>query len=926
MNVMKIVRFLIIISALFLYPLLGFMAAPSIRFQTLSTSNGLSSNAVLAIEKDSAGFIWIGTKKGLIRFDGVETVEYTLPDLSGNVWSIEESDKDTLLLGTLSDVLFFSRKSTTYVPLGLPAAVVKCICLISPGKFWAGTENGMYLVDNHKYRRMHISAGLSAANHITGVLRQDKYVYWFSTADGLLRIDVRDMKPVLYRNPDDDNFFTCLTSDDNSIFLGTFNKGIFRFNLRSRAFDKVKGFDHKLVTAIDRQDKKLYVGTNGTGLKTLDLASGVIETVTMEESGQHHSGSNTITCILNSDGIKWIGTQFRGVSYTPRGEFKFRYFKVPAFNSSEHHVRSMMTFQNGDKLIGTREGLYHIDQKNNSVKTFKASDPNSGLRSDIVVSMDMVQGKALISTYGGGVHVFDPVSGTLSRFSNAEVFTYGCVFGVTEDSKGNIWLSTQNGLYEFSPEAKFRREYNMMNSVLNTNVVFCSHPDQKGRLWIGTNFGLYLLDIESGRMKSDCFSEPIKWEIRYILEDSKGDIWVCTAQNGLYRIGMDLVVKNHYTTDDIMPENEVESVAEDCNGTIWICTRTRITRLNPEDNSFYVYKRLDGLNDLDFNNEVEIIGDSVISWANEGGLVTMALSQPSSGTGTSGVPRITSVAVGDSVYNPLFLERGQEIPVPHSTRSLRFRFSNMDFTLPYATVYEYRLEGYEKDWKTITGINEVTYENLEAGNYTFCVRLPGQETYASVPVRVSRPYGHIIGLVIGVSVLLMLTAYFCHRIWRLKVKIRNERDLFSKASENIAEGNGSVSVSVEQSPLMDRLLEYMDSEKPYRNARLSISDVAQHLGCEEKDLSHLLNSNMKMNFSNFINIYRVNEVKGMMTEDNLTRFTLMTIAGRSGFSSKTTFYRVFKDVTGLTPLQYCQQRNLSGIGNPKVPDSGDFSG
>ncbi len=916
---MKIAR-LLIVFVLSLCPWIGFMAAPSTGFHTLNTSNGLSSNAVLAIKKDSVGFIWIGTKKGLIRFDGVETVEYALPDLSGNVWSIEELDRDTLLLGTLSDVMFFSRGSETFEPLGLPSAVVKSICRISPGKFWAGTENGLYLVDMHRFRRIHVSAGLSMANHITGVQRQDKNVFWFSTADGLLRIDIREMKPFLFRMPDADNFFTCLTRVGDSLFLGTFNKGLFRFDLKSRKFDKLNGFDHNLITAIACHGGKLHVGTNGMGLKTLDMATGRIETVTMEEEDQRHSGSNTITCILHADGIEWVGTQFRGVSYTPRGEYKFWSYEAPGFNSSEHHVRSMMTFKNGNKLIGTREGLFYIDGEGKGVKTFKASDPSSGLRSDIIVSMDMVRGKALVSTFGGGVHVFDPETKTLCDFSKSEVTAYGCVFGAAEDSKGNVWLSTQNGLYEMSSEGELKREFNLMNSALTTSVVFFSWPDKSGRLWVGTNFGLYLLDIENGRMTNECFSEPVKWEVRYIFGDSRGDVWICTAQSGLYRIGMDLVVKNHYTVEDFLPENEVMSIAEDSKGVMWICTRTKITRFNPADDSYYIYKRLDGLNDRDFNNSVEVVGDSIISWANEGGLVSTWLNRPSLRSAVSGTPRITSVAVGEKVYNPLYVDPGKEIPVPRTVRSVTFRFSNMDFTLPYATAYEYRLEGYDRDWTSITGINEVTYQDLKAGHYTFCVRVPGQDSYVSVPIHVKRSYGYIIGLASGLAAVLMLTGYFCYRIWRLKVKIRNERVLFSKASRNIIDGTASTPTPTDQDPLMSSLLEYMDSERPYRNPKISIGDVATRLGCQDKDLSQLLNSRMKMNFSNFINVYRVNEVKVRLTEENLARFTLMTLAEQSGFSSKTTFYRVFKDVTGLTPMQYCQQHDLTGVGNDSTPD------
>lgn len=903
--------FIILAATLFCHSISGAPSVLPLRY--INTENGLPGNSVLSIKKDSTGFMWIGTKKGLSRFDGVEIVSYPIPQLTDNIWSIEEADNDTLIVGTLSDVVLFSRKSMICQPLQLPSAVVKAICKIGPSRFWAGTENGLYLIDRHKYNRLHLKSGLSTANHITGILRQNSSVFWFSTADGLLRIDMRDMKPVLFRNPDNNNFFTCLTFHNGSIFLGTFNKGVFKFDIKESKFEKVNGFDHYLVTAIDSKGNSLYIGTNGRGLKKLDLATGEIETIAINGNRRHSADSNTISCLSHHNGAIWIGTQFQGIAYTPRNDYKFRYLNFPGFNSSDYHVRSLMTINDGVKLIGTREGLFLTDIKHKTVKPFSTSDPSSGLRSDIIVSIRRVNGKIMVCTFGGGIHIFNPASQSLHDFSQEDIFLYGCVFGVAKASNGNLWIATQDGLYESSPEGKILRNFNLMNSVLSTNVIFIVYPDKSDRIWVGTNFGLYLLDANDGRMMKDCFSEPIKGEIKYIFEDSRGDLWICTTQDGLYRIGMDLAVKKHYTADDFLPENEVLSIAEDKKGILWVCTRTKITRFNPADSSYYTFKRLDGLNGLDFNNDVEIAGDSIISWPNEGGLICTSLNQSSWKPDFSGVPKITAVIVGGKTYNPPYMKADEKITLPPSIRSVKFKFSDMGFTLPYATAYEYRMEGYDDDWTLITGVNEVTYDNLKPGRYKFLIRLPGQDAASSafIDIDVSRSYTFITCVVLTALMVISAIGYFCHRIWRLKVKIRNERYLFSKTSKKTEDPDASDPIPVDTNPLMDELLEFMDSEKPYRNPKLSINDVAQHLGCREKELSQLLNANMKMNFSNFINVYRVSDVKSRMTEENLARFTLMTLAEQSGFSSKTTFYRVFKEVIGLTPLQYCQQQGIS---------------
>ena len=109
---------------------------------------------------------------------------------------------------------------------------------------------------------------------------------------------------------------------------------------------------------------------------------------------------------------------------------------------------------------------------------------------------------------------------------------------------------------------------------------------------------------------------------------------------------------------------------------------------------------------------------------------------------------------------------------------------------------------------------------------------------------------------------------------------------------------------------LDNLLSYLEHEKPYLNPKLSIGDVAAKLDCTETELSQLLNNHMNVNFSNFINVYRVNEIKKRLNQENLSKYTLKALSEQCGFSSKATFYRVFKNVTGMTPLEYCKKQNL----------------
>ena len=137
----------------------------------------------------------------------------------------------------------------------------------------------------------------------------------------------------------------------------------------------------------------------------------------------------------------------------------------------------------------------------------------------------------------------------------------------------------------------------------------------------------------------------------------------------------------------------------------------------------------------------------------------------------------------------------------------------------------------------------------------------------------------------------------------------NERMILSTVQERSKDKKTALP-EVKVSGILDNLLSYLEHEKPYLNPKLSIGDVAAKLDCTETELSQLLNNHMNVNFANFINVYRVNEIKSRLSQENLSKYTLKALSEQCGFSSKATFYRVFKNVTGMTPLEYCKKQNL----------------
>jgi AraC-like DNA-binding protein len=106
-----------------------------------------------------------------------------------------------------------------------------------------------------------------------------------------------------------------------------------------------------------------------------------------------------------------------------------------------------------------------------------------------------------------------------------------------------------------------------------------------------------------------------------------------------------------------------------------------------------------------------------------------------------------------------------------------------------------------------------------------------------------------------------------------------------------------------------RLLRHMDTKKPYLDADLTIQDVAESLNIPRHYLTQVINEKLNKNFYQFINEYRVEEVKKLLLDKDYQKFTITAIAFEAGFNSKSAFNSAFKEITGITPTEFKMQQN-----------------
>ncbi|RLD50016.1 MAG: hypothetical protein DRJ05_20200 [Bacteroidetes bacterium] len=144
--------------------------------------------------------------------------------------------------------------------------------------------------------------------------------------------------------------------------------------------------------------------------------------------------------------------------------------------------------------------------------------------------------------------------------------------------------------------------------------------------------------------------------------------------------------------------------------------------------------------------------------------------------------------------------------------------------------------------------------------------------------------------------------------------------MFRKNQDNKPSGNDkpiAVKTIVETSDKVDqfsddpiaeeinnKLLDFIDTEKPYLNPELSLQELADNVEVKRHHLSNVINQKHNKNFYEFINQYRIEEVKALMVDPKNRNYKLISLAYDAGFNSKASFNRIFKQMTNMTPSQF----------------------
>lgn len=896
-------------------------------FRGVSIGDGLSSLLVNSLYKDSRGFIWIGTDVSLDRFDGVAFKHYSFDntDVKRRRVNVTLETKDgTLWIGNDLGLWRLNRKEDRLERFLRDTIDISVHTLATDanGALYIGTDKGLYIHSEKSLTHwMPDNNLLSEGNIIIDLIPEgSEGKWWLATSKGLFLFSPSENKSerFLYEGKESGlNQFTGLTRIDEMLYLGTANAGVVCFDTKLRSFARFPSLGCDIISDISSDGKdQIYVATDGNGVHFLSHSSQrITKSYTYDPRNATSIRSNSVYSLLvDKERILWIGFYQAGFDYSLYQSQLFKTYAFPPnFDSRELPVRAFCIFDD-KKLIGTREGMFYIAEDLNLVKRFDKKD----LGSNLILSICSYDGLFFIGTYGGGLSLLDAKILSVTRPFSERVFQRGHIFHFEEDRSGNLWIATSEGVYCYQKEKKTMTAYTSTNSQMPAGNVYYVYFDSTGKGWVATENGLCIIDPQSGTVRADVFPNGFcnKEIIKVIKEDNQQNILFFPDQGQLFfsdpmmtRFGLYEPTKQFQNTTFISMESDYQN-------RYWFGSKGGIIAVDTSGTDYKTFTFADGLPGSVFNSDASFKDSNGLLWfGNDKGLLYVDPAKMSADDRFPYPIVITEIQVNGNPLDEKRLNRirqNEVLELNKEKNNLLIRFSDFSYSLLSATSFECRLDDVNDKWVTLSGRNEIYYHDLPSGKFTFRVRLqgkPASEKSLKVEIdylsQASRTW--LFSALLFVIVFLT-TIYLFRKRNREKVSASTERSLPTleeepKQDEKYKHARLS---EEERNSICQKLSFCMQEQKLYLNKELKISDLAHAVGCSSHALSFVFSQYFNQSYYDYINAYRVEEFKLLATNPEYARYTLSSLAEKAGFSSRASFFRSFKKVTGITPNEYMQ--------------------
>lgn len=774
-----------------------------IAFKGLTVEDGLSQNSVMSIAQDSLGFIWFNTEDGLNKYDGRKFTHYNIPsgkekrevkyisgelfvDRSGILWVVANSGK----------LNYYQQKTDSFHEV-LKFEQVITIAQDTEQNYYIGTYGeGLFKIDHQTKDTLQILKPKDRHFAVCSFVETDHKTILATTDDGI--IEIKDSDYEFVELATETIFSRFAKSKTGTVFLGSYEKGLYIKNQNDAGFKSFAGFDgHPLPgnlivkdLLVDKQDR-LWITTERHGVFLVDFNLRSVQNFTYNKNDPYTLRSNSLF-FLHEDraGTIWMGTQGAGVCYYDAYLTKFNLFTNDQVPQNVHidAIRAITTGDNNTIWIGTEgKGLTRMNPYDQDFFTYTST--NSNLLGDRIVSLFHDNGDLWIGHLNNGLQIMD-ANGKMTYFEETAPFT---VLKIFKDAFGNMWLCTNHGLLQFDKDKGIVKQFTSKNSSLASNYYISTIEQDintiaqgdENTLWVGTEFdGLYRLDIMENKFSA---IEGISDRI-FSLHYDNSRLLIGTNGNGLKSYHIKEGTVKTYTKKDGLPNDIIYGILPDSNGNLWLSSNKGITKLKMENDTITTienYSNYFGLQSYEFNAGAYYKDANGILYF--GGIKGLNWFDPKQLVANPARPKtaITKMEIFNKEH-PLT----DGLKLEHDQNTVSFTLASLQFSQPELNQYKYRLVNNDADWIDTGNNNVAHYTNLPPNDYEFQVLSSNYDgVWGEVPTTYSftilKPW-YATNLARGVYVLLfLLLGYLLYYYLKWRWNVKNQLQLEHKETERL---------------------------------------------------------------------------------------------------------------------------------------------
>jgi diguanylate cyclase (GGDEF)-like protein len=676
--------------------------------------SGLPEADVMAILQSRDGYLWVGTEEGLARFDGVHFTVFDRKNAllpANRVQALAETPDGSLWIGTENGLSRFKDgRFTNYSTRdGLPNNSIRALWAEPGGPLWITTAAGVRMWRSQRFEPDPSIEGM-ARDYPRQFLRMANGDTLLASDTGLAMIEARATMPKKLARLDGKVVRAMIEDSGGTLWIGT-TVGLYRMaegQIKSYAF--ASGSAHPEITALlEDRDHNLWVGTLGDGLIRINK-----EGMLRYSVADGLTGIEVKSLYQDSAGNLWVGTfgggleVFRDTMFTPYGQRE---------GISQDVVWTVMQSRDSSIWIGTQAGgLNRL--RNDKVTVYST---RAGFADDTVGSLFEGRDGTLWLGKDSGLSRFMQEKVAGAPAANPPLREQ--VHAIYEDASGDLWIGTRTrGLVRLRGN---QYTYFTSREGLADNDVQTIIPSKYGGLWIGTLGGLS--HYQNGTFTKLTFKDGLSADqVVALYEDADGTLWI--GAYGLNRLKNGKITR--YGEREGLFDQTPLAILEDDNGYLWLSTNKGIFRVSKRQlNDFaegktkqltpVAFGTTDGMRSAECNG-----GSSPAAWKDSNGNLWFPT--------VAGVLKISPQRLdGNSQPLPVHIEniladKIQVVPagslrLPPGGHELEFHYSAPYFAGAGRVRYEYRLEGFDRDWVDAGARTVAYYTNLPPGSYCFRV-------------------------------------------------------------------------------------------------------------------------------------------------------------------------------------------------------------